>query len=187
MSVRFGGRRELDRRHIVVGLLLLTLVAMALAFPLAVLDPNTAAVIVAGLVSIAALLYAKHGETQKEIAQERQRQKAAVYEGFVTQMTCFLSAKWEEASLVPQRNMAHYLASCSQKMIVWGSDEVLSAYLGLKRATKAFLKEPSLENLAEQFWTLEELLLAIRSDLGHKNEGLRRGALLSACQTLTNG
>jgi hypothetical protein len=58
-------------------------------------------------------------------------------------------------------------------MIVWGSDSVLRAFGEFRIAS---LKQP--EGLIQLMAALEDLMLAIRKDLGYKNAKIVRGDLL---------
>jgi hypothetical protein len=55
---------------------------------------------------------------------------------------------------------------------------VTRAFLDLSLATSAYAAAPSLVGLGNQLWALEDLLLAIRSDLGYENGDSKRDALL---------
>lgn len=100
------------------------------------------------------------------------------YEEILTHVHDVLVANAPWLTDVSRRESARSLSALSQKVQVCGSEKVTKAFLILSRAARAYATAPSLVRLGNQLWALEDLLLAIRDDLGHENGDLKRGALL---------
>lgn len=66
--------------------------------------------------------------------------------------------------------MVDFMFDFNQKLIIWGSDEVVTAFSKYRTS----VSDPDLIMIA-----VENLLLAIRKDLGHNNNNLSNGRLLS--------
>lgn len=64
----------------------------------------------------------------------------------------------------------------TQKVILWGSDSVITSY---RRWWRMVLRAGDDTNPAELFARFEDVLFALREDLGHRNKGLDRKDLLS--------
>jgi len=75
-----------------------------------------------------------------------------------------------------EKETMEFFLGFNQKMMVWGSDKVLAAWVKWLRATtnqEALKQSPMLALIL-----YEDLILAIRRDLGHKNKDLKRGDVL---------
>ncbi len=76
-----------------------------------------------------------------------------------------------------ENEMIKFMAEITQELVIWGSDEMLNAFYKFRMT--------SIENTggdsSNPFGVLimvEDLLLAIRKDLGHKNKNVSRGKIL---------
>ena len=69
------------------------------------------------------------------------------------------------------------MAEITPELIIWGSDEMLEAFHKFRthsiRSSNENNKSPY-----EILIVVEDLLLAIRKDLGHKNKNITRGKIL---------
>jgi hypothetical protein len=71
-----------------------------------------------------------------------------------------------------QEELVRELAAFTEKILIWGSDDVLRAY-SRYRADAVAGRDP-----VEMIGAQEDLFFAIRKDLGHKNKNLPRGTIL---------
>ena len=120
----------------------------------------------------------KRPERAKPAVREPRRLMPPVYEEILTHVHNVLVANNAWLTDVARNESARSLSAFSQKMTACGSERVQKALLNLSQATSAYATAPSLVGLGNQLEALEELLLAIRGDLGHENGDLKRGALL---------
>ncbi|MBC7782752.1 MAG: hypothetical protein H7144_02850 [Burkholderiales bacterium] len=134
------------------------------------------AIIAAGatvLVSILSILLGKVYEARERIQNQHREKKVPVYEELIQFISRVLSG--EKIGTAPtQEEIIKF--GFNQKMMVWGADEVLLAWVKWLRAISdaEVLKADPLKGL----FLYEELILAIRRDLGHKNKSLKRGDVL---------
>ncbi len=151
--------------------------------PFSKLDPALAAGIIAAsativasiLGSIVAVLIAKRLEQQAFIKNEHRKQVTPIYEEFIEFIFQLLLAEKLGKKKVTEQEMIKIFAKFTQKIVVWGSDDAIKAYYDYKRI--------SFESLEKEIGTtgvfaIEDLMLALRRDLGHSNKGLKRGKIL---------
>lgn len=75
-----------------------------------------------------------------------------------------------------QEVMVKRTVTITQELVIWGSDDMLRAYDTFMAATRkqADGKAYPLQTL----YAVEDLLMAVRKDAGHKNKDLKRGSIL---------
>ncbi len=126
------------------------------------------------LVSVVSLIVAKYFEGQRDIKQEHRRQKLPVYEEFISFMFDLLwSKKLGKGSITPI-DIERFAADFAKRMLLVGSDDVLKHYMSF-REVSASGGSTGIRPIVE--W--ENLVYAMRRDLGHANKGLKQGQLLS--------
>ena len=143
---------------------------------IATLSPQISAAIIAAaatvMVSGFTILLTKKNERLKEIEQEQRKQKVPVYEEFVAFVFKIPLAEKLGEKPVSEKEMMKFVSNFAQKIIVWGSDDVIKACANFRR----FAGKGS---AGEFMLIVEQLLFAIRADVGYKNKNLQRGDLLS--------
>lgn len=144
-------------------------------------------------VSILTLIVSKQLEKKREIEQIIRDKKIPIYEDFMMSMFKFLN---QQASLrrnqadnpsttqlesATNQEMQTFFQEFTPKLIVWGTDEVVSNWSSFRQkslapqtATASRTREESIRMLLD----FEKLLLSIRRDLGHANTKLKDGDLL---------
>ncbi len=121
-------------------------------------------------VSYQSLLKSKRVEKEKEIEQELRKQKAPSYEKFVKFLFEMHLADKNQSPLSKDQ-MIKFILTFSQEQIVWGGDLVIKAWSNFKMVSE----NPTYPVL----FAMEDILFAIREDMGHLNKGLKRGDLLA--------
>lgn len=149
-------------------------VLKAILASFASLNPSVGAAIVAAsatvLVSVFSVLISKSLEQRATIAKEIREKKVPVYEELIKFVFKVLKAT-KAGSQLPEQEIIEFMIDFTQQLIVWGSDEVIAAFHRFR----------NLSNTGDSknvLFLVEDLLLAIRKDLGHKNQGLSQGKLL---------
>lgn len=122
--------------------------------------------------SVASLIYSNYQTRKREIEQALYEKKQPVYEDLL-RFLFSLMEKGKANQEIDQQEVTTFIANFSQKLMLWGSDDVIKAYVSWRRTT-ASNPTPSVMLLA-----LEDLFRAIRLDFGHRNKGLAKGDLLS--------
>ncbi|WP_429845308.1 hypothetical protein [Brevibacillus sp. FIR094] len=142
------------------------------------LDPPVSAALITGsvtaLVAVLSLILTKLYERKKEIEQSHRTNKLPLYEEFISfYFKLLMSSKTGQP--VSEAEMIEFHTKFTQKLILWGSDDVISAYANFRRVYLNLSKYPPNELLLQ----FEKIMLALRKDTGHKNKKLNTGDLLS--------
>ena len=175
------------KRHLVrvfLGLLLLGLLGWACVAAVSWfvdlingLDSDVATAFVVASVavvgSVSSLALSKAYETRAAIHRDSREKKTPVYEEIVhTLLYDVMFAKILGKETPGQQDLMEFFARTTEKLTIWGSDDVLRSYGEWK--TKAGLADDPMKSIL----MFEELLLSIRKDLGHRNKGIGRLAIL---------
>jgi uncharacterized protein YneF (UPF0154 family) len=147
---------------------------------IASLDSSIAVAIIAAaatvLVSVLSIVLGKVYEARSLIQKEHREKKTPVYEDLIKFMFRILMAT-KTADPPSEKETIEFMAGFTQRIMVWGSDEVLAAWVKWRRLStdEAAMKA----NPIKLMLLYEELIFAIRRDLGHKNKGLATGDILA--------
>jgi hypothetical protein len=126
---------------------------------------------VAAVISLFGLYVNRRADRTREIEASLRPRKAEVYEEFVRfWLGALLGMKEGKVNVSPDQ-MMEFFTSFTQKVVVWGSDDVISKNRQFRPVS---MSGTGLQTLLQ----FEQLLFAIRRDLGHHNAGLARGDLL---------
>lgn len=73
-----------------------------------------------------------------------------------------------------------FMAEITQELVIWGSDDMLNAFYDFRNKSieNSYEKIGNSYNPYNTLFAVEDLLLAIRKDLGHKNKKVSRGRIL---------
>ncbi|MBD2694492.1 hypothetical protein [Anabaena catenula] len=138
------------------------------------LDPRVAAAIVAAtatvLVSVFSVLISKFLEQRVKIIQDNRDKKIPVYEELINFVFKIVKSV-KKGEQLPEDEMENFMFSFTEKIIVWGSDDILQKFYKFKNNNDT-------GDGREIALLIEDLLLAIRKDLGHSNKGLSQGKIL---------
>lgn len=112
----------------------------------------------------------------KEIQQEHRRKKIPIYEEFIQFWFKVLFSQQAGSQQVSEKEITKFLSDFTQKLILWGSDEVLRDFSNFRvRFANINPDKPPIDIMFE----FEKLLYDIREDTGHKNRNLKRGDILA--------
>jgi hypothetical protein len=144
------------------------------------LQKEVAAALVAAsatiLVSVFSVTGAKYYERKRAIEQDLRQRKIPIYEDFIKFLFRLIGSEKIGDKPMTEKEMQEFFIEFTQKLMIWGSDEVVIQWSKYRRAS---IKNS--ENGQADFnnmFDLENLLLAIRKDTGHKNKNLKKGDLL---------
>ncbi|KYC88636.1 hypothetical protein MXL46_20295 [Heyndrickxia sporothermodurans] len=139
------------------------------------LQKEVAAAIVAAiatvLVSIFSIILSKFYERKLLIEKEMREKKIPVYDEFIDFIMNLLS----NHENISESEMKEFFVKFTQKILIWGSDEVIKQW---SRYRKIALRNLEEDQSVKLMFELEQLLLAIRKDTGHKSSKIKRGELL---------
>ena len=154
----------------------LWLMADGLGSYLRSLDSDVAVAIIAaaatGLVSVITIAITKAYETRATVRQDLRSKKVPVYEDFIRMLFRILFSEKLGQPAISAEEMISLFVQSSEKLTIWGSDELIKTFGDFK--TQIVPGSEPLQALSQ----LEDLMLAIRKDLGHTNKGLARGSIL---------
>jgi hypothetical protein len=123
--------------------------------------------------SVFSLALSKAYETRAAIRNDLRQKKTPVYEDIVhTLLYDVMFSKLLGKEAPSQAELMEFFARITEKLTIWGSDDVLKTY-GEFKAKAATVKDPK-----QNIFMFEDLLLAIRKDLGHRNKEIGRTAIL---------
>ena len=129
------------------------------------------------LVSVFSLIAAKIYESRALINKEHREKKIPVYEDLIKLMFQILMSQKTGAPPLSEDEMIKSMLGFTQGVMVWGSDGVLAAWIKWRRM---LVDEAAMKANPKEFLFLyEQILFAIRRDLGHKNKALIQGDILA--------
>lgn len=176
---RAGPSRSSMAAAIVAIVAVVLLVMAGLRWLLAGLTKEVAAALVAGtatvLVSVLSVFIARHLERKREMEREIQLQKVPIYEDFVSTWLRYMFKDKPGADPMSEEELLQFFYRATQKLTIWGSDDVIRRWSRWRRLYSDDDNPPDPQAAMFQF---EDLLLAIRADLGHSNSKLETGDLL---------
>jgi hypothetical protein len=126
----------------------------------------------AATLSVVSLIISKHLESRAAIRQELRAKKVPVYEHLIRIMFTIIFAEKRGEKAPSQEELIREFANFTEGILIWGSDDALRAYSRF-RSDSVSGRDP-----VEMIGAQEDLFLAIRKDLGHKNKNLARGTIL---------
>ncbi len=170
---------------IVVGIVAVIFLARAtFSFLTAAPTDVGSAVVGAGslvFVAVIANIWAKLFERRQQIQQEQRTKKAEIYDGLLSFWFGFYlrddkDESTEEAGTAEKatgrsatdEEVNNYLTEFTHQIVTWGSEPVLKEYAAFTDKIKG----------GGALLEFENLLFAIRKDLGHKNKGLQQGDIM---------
>jgi len=145
------------------------------------IDPRLGAGLIAAsatiLVSVISALFSKHLERRSAILAHLREKKIPTYEKIINFIFSITFAEKLGKKQLSDKEMVKFMAEITQELVIWGSDEMITAFYTFRMM--------SIENTAGEkaepfaiLITVEDLLIAIRKDLGHKNKNINRGKIL---------
>lgn len=138
---------------------------------------NVAAAIIAGsatvLTGIVAVILGQFFARGREIAEAHRAKKTEIYAGFLQQMIHFLRKLIDDDSFDPQQNpeMEEFFFNFKRDVLLWASPKVVRVWL-------EFQNSDGETHGGQTLIAMDNLIRAMRSDLGLRNGLLSKGALI---------
>jgi hypothetical protein len=115
-------------------------------------------------------------ETRAKIQEQNREKKIPVYEALIEfMMRVLLAAKTGKP--VEEAEVIEFMHSVTQRIMVWGSDDVLAAWVRFRKQTISI--DASKAEPLQAMFVFEDIVKAMRRDLGHKNAGIAQGDVLA--------
>jgi hypothetical protein len=126
-------------------------------------------------VSIISVLVSKQIERKTIITNELREKKVPIYEEIIAFIFRITFAEKKGETPLNEKEVIQNMVKFTQDLVIWGSDEVIDSFFQFRTAGVEMKNEtPSFEIM----FKVEDLLLSIRKDLGHKNKNMKRGKIL---------
>jgi len=144
------------------------------------LESDLAVAIVAAaasvLVSVLSIAVGRLFETRAKIQEQNREKKVPVYEELMEFMMRVLLGN-TLGKPVPEAEVIQFLMDFTQRIMVWGSDDVLLAWVKFRRQT--IQSGAGNGKPLDAIFIFEDIVKAMRRDLGHRNSGVERGDILA--------
>ena len=136
------------------------------------LDPKIVIAIIGGTITISGYFITKHLDKKQKIEQQIREQKIPIYQEFIKFFFEMLHRK--DGEKMTQNELEKFVRDFNEKAIVWLSDDSLKAYITWRDKANKPDGEP-MSSMLE----FEKLLFSFRKDIGHKNQDIKKGDILS--------
>jgi hypothetical protein len=128
------------------------------------------------LISVTSLIYSKRWEQRRLIEQAQREQKLPVYDEFIG--FWFRATFFHDSDASPtEAEWKSFVGDSAQKLSLWASEDVIHAYNRFRQVA-GVVSADQLESNPGPLLAFEQMLFAIRRDLGHENKGLSAADLL---------
>ncbi|MBN2216409.1 MAG: hypothetical protein JW719_03430 [Pirellulales bacterium] len=149
-----------------------------LIFGFSSIDPKLGAMLAATagtiVASIGLIVVSRWLERHAAAKQELREKQTAIYEQLLQFLFRTITSQ-STGEPMPEADVLRFMSNYAQRMMIWGSDDVLAAWSRLRTA----LGEGSPgTNRRQIMLAYEELIRTVRRDLGHATAGLESGKLL---------
>jgi hypothetical protein len=125
------------------------------------------------IVSVISVLVFKRLDRNAELLKEHREKTKPIYEDMVQFIfRLAFSEKLGQAPLT-EAEIAAIMATLTEKMVVWGSDDVINAWFKFRNHSINTNNVP-----LGILFDIEDIMLAIRRDLGHPNKNVKKGKIL---------
>jgi hypothetical protein len=144
------------------------------------LDSDIAVAIIAAaatvFVSVLSIVLGKAYESRALDRREHREKKIPVYEDLIKFMFRILMGV-KTGDTPTEKEMLDFMSDFNQRIMVWGSDDVLAAWVQWRRTATSEADVKA--NPMKLMLLYEQLILTIRRDLGHRNKNLDTGDVLA--------
>lgn len=144
------------------------------------IDARIAAALITGLFAIIAasltITVPKIFEKKMEIAEQHRNKKFPMYQDLLEFLfNIFMGHKL--GKIIDEKEVIEFMSKFTQNIILWGSEDTIKSYRAFRTH---FMNRPESESSSlKELELMENLLLAVRKDMGHNNKKLETGDLLS--------
>ncbi|EIU6780259.1 hypothetical protein L5155_004554 [Vibrio parahaemolyticus] len=142
-------------------------------------EPALGAALVAAsatvLVSVLSVLLSKKSESKALIASQLREKKVPVYEKIVSHIFLITFADKLGKQPPTEEENIKFFANTTTELIIWGSKEIVDAFGDFRFQIMKITEDTDPKVVMA---SVEDLLLAIRKDLGHNHPNFKRGQLL---------
>ena len=141
---------------------------------LSTLESTLAVAVVGGFVAVFGYLYTQWQTKNRDIAEAHRLQKIEVYNLFFDILEKVLLGVKQQPLVAgkPPKELQKLFTKFTRGLVTWGSPNVIQKW-------SKFQAEGSQKEGKEVLYLMDDLLKAIRKDLGNSDFGLKRGAIIA--------
>lgn len=121
------------------------------------------------LVATATVMIGRYYERRKELDALYRDKKTEIYDEFLKEFFGLFFGAGEAKAEAAEKDLVPFLREFTRKLILWSGPEVIEAFVAWKDHLGKGVPD------AQSIFLTEAFLKAIRNDLRHSNNGLRRG------------
>jgi hypothetical protein len=121
------------------------------------------------LVATATVMIGRYYERRKELDALYRDKKTEIYDEFLREFFGLFFNSGEAKSKSPETDLVPFLREFTRKLMLWSGPEVIEAFVAWKDHLGKGVPD------AQSIFLTEAFLKAIRNDLRHSNNGLRKG------------
>jgi len=121
------------------------------------------------IVSTITVVMGRYLERKKEIEASFREKKIEIYDEFLKE---FFNIMESPEKAEQSNDMVSFLREWQRKMILWGGQDVLKAYIGWMAKLKS--GKPDVQSM----WMTEDFFRSIRKDLGHSSSKLPKRSFI---------
>ncbi|MBS3798250.1 hypothetical protein [Pseudoalteromonas sp. BDTF-M6] len=127
------------------------------------------------LVSVFTVVFSKRQEGKLEIDNQLREKKIPIYEKIIEFIFLITFADKLGKKQPSEKQMIQFFTDTTRDLVIWGSKEMVDAFGDFRDGVTNI---PDGNNAEHIMATVEDLLLAVRKDLGHKHKNFKRGEIL---------
>lgn len=142
------------------------------------IDPLAAGIIAASatvVVSVVTVMLSKRQEQKVEIENQLRVKKVPVYEKIIEFIFLITFAEKLGKKQPSEKEMIKFFADTTRDLVIWGSHDMVRAFGDFRESLMSMSNN---EDTAHILASVEDLLFAVRKDLGHKHNESKRGDIL---------
>jgi len=130
------------------------------------------------LISVITLVASQRADRRKLIEQSVRERKVPLYDELIGfwMATLFMADQLSEDEMAAR--WQKFNGESLHTLILWMSEPVIGAYNRMREVGLRNVESGNTEGSPEAVFAFEDLLIAVRKDLGHSNAGIERGDLL---------
>jgi len=130
------------------------------------------------LISVITLVASQRADRRKTIEQSVRERKVPLYDELIGFWIGTLFMADELTADEMEERWKKFNRETTHTLILWMSEPVIAAYNRMRGISIRNLEAGRTEGSPDLVFAFEDLLLAVRKDLGHSNAGIGRGDLL---------
>lgn len=129
------------------------------------------------VVSFATIFFSKQQEYKIKIANQLHEKKIPIYEKIIEFIFSIAFQKKLGEKKPSEKEVMKFFVNTTKDLVIWGSKDIIEAYGNFKEESQNL---PNAENNSPMkiLSKVEDLMFAIRKDLGHNDIGMKRGDIM---------